>query len=212
MIVSIGKNEEIRFEQVKPSVRSHVEAKSGGNLDPQTSDPELGLSPRSVCRAQSNSPLGAPRAAQPSGRARTHTHAQAGGPGRGNTCSFGRPASDSCHRLSGASEPFPSRPVHSRACCLCPRPDRGREGPPRGATDRPGVVSRPGGQGVGVAGPQLPPPPPAGTAPPGVPAPRARRAGPAGVTHPGRCSRRTRRCSGAASTWFPLHLPGTPRL
>lgn len=116
MIVSIGKNEEIRFEQVKPSVRSHVEAKSGGNLDPQTSDPELGLSPRSVCRAQSNSPLGAPRAAQPSGRAHTHTHTHKPGDREGET-----PAASGGPRLTPVTG-FPGLPNRSRPVPSTPGP------------------------------------------------------------------------------------------
>lgn len=136
------------------------------------------LNPRS-CRPEQGSlhpwPVG-----RRSGRSRTRAGRETG---KGNTCSLGPPASDSCHWPSGAAEPVPSRPVRSPALRLCARPGRGREGAPGRAADRLGTVSRPGGPGVGATGPQSSSRP---RGPPhrGVPTGRARRAGPASLTRP----------------------------
>lgn len=154
-----------------------------GDTDPHTCAPDLGqaVSPLKSGRPEQGSlPPGARGAAQ---RAIAHSSGLGGRLGRGNTCSLGPPASDSCHlAFRGClSCPVPSRPGPSAS--VLTRAAGGREswaasltGPGRSRAPR-----RPESRGDWAAV-RLPP---AGTAPPGVPTRRAWPAGaPASLTRP----------------------------
>lgn len=86
---------------------------------------------------------------------RAVAHSRGTGDREGETpAALGRPRLTPVTGLPELPKPVPSRPVRSRALRLCASPGSRREGAPGRAAGRPGTVSRPGGPGVGVTGPQ----------------------------------------------------------